>query len=110
MNLSKEIKNQILEALEPLDLEEVILFGSYAYGTPDKYSDIDLYIVTKDNFLPTSFQEKNNIYLKYASRLYELEKKVSIDLIVHTKPMKQKFIELNSSFCKKLLRDGVKII
>ncbi|HRF57283.1 MAG TPA: nucleotidyltransferase domain-containing protein [Campylobacterales bacterium] len=28
----------------------MILFGSYTYGTPDENSDIDLYVVTKDDF------------------------------------------------------------
>ena len=29
--------------------EQIYLFGSYAYGKPHKDSDIDLYIVLKDN-------------------------------------------------------------
>jgi predicted nucleotidyltransferase len=30
-------------------VEEIYLFGSYAYGRPSKDSDIDLYVVLKDN-------------------------------------------------------------
>jgi predicted nucleotidyltransferase len=30
-------------------VEQVYLFGSYAYGTPHKDSDYDLYVVLKDN-------------------------------------------------------------
>ena len=29
--------------------EQIYLFGSYAYGTPHKNSDIDIYIVMKDD-------------------------------------------------------------
>jgi hypothetical protein len=46
------IKKEIVEQLKPLDPEKVILFGSYAYGQPTEESDIDLYIVTKDDFIP----------------------------------------------------------
>ena len=41
--LDEKVKNQIIEALKPLDPERVILFGSYAWGNPDKDSEIDLY-------------------------------------------------------------------
>ena len=83
------------------------MFGSYAYGNPRKDSDIDLYIITKDNFIPQSFKEKSEIYLKYARKLYELEKVFPIDLIVHTKQMNSKFIELNSVFTKEFVEKGI---
>jgi uncharacterized protein len=107
MKLPDEIKNQIIKALKPLDPEKIILFGSYAYGNPHKDSDIDLYIITKDNFIPQSFKEKSEIYLKYARKLYELEKVFPIDLIVHTKQMNSKFIELNSVFTKEFVEKGI---
>jgi predicted nucleotidyltransferase len=56
--LPESIKNEIIENLRPLNPEKVILFGSYAYGSPTNESDVDLYIVTKDNYLPSSFSEK----------------------------------------------------
>jgi len=53
-----KIEQEILNALKPLQLDKVILFGSYAYGTPHKDSDINLYIVTKDNYTPQNYKEK----------------------------------------------------
>jgi len=44
----EEISNEIVEKLKPLDPDRIILFGSYAYGTPTEESDIDLFLV-KDN-------------------------------------------------------------
>jgi len=49
----EEIKDD-LETLKQIILEKVPtdqiwLFGSYAYGTPNKDSDIDIYIVMKDD-------------------------------------------------------------
>ncbi|MDR1786973.1 MAG: nucleotidyltransferase domain-containing protein [Treponema sp.] len=34
--------------LNTVPVERLILFGSYAYGTPHKGSDLDLYVVLKD--------------------------------------------------------------
>jgi predicted nucleotidyltransferase len=35
--------------VDTVPVEQVYLFGSYAYGTPDKDSDYDFYVVLKDN-------------------------------------------------------------
>lgn len=46
MKLDKEIKDEIVKKiLETVNVKKIILFGSYAYGEPTKYSDIDLLIV-----------------------------------------------------------------
>ena len=34
---------------ETVPVESIYLFGSHAYGTPDKDSDLDLYVVFKDD-------------------------------------------------------------
>jgi predicted nucleotidyltransferase len=35
--------------VETVPVEQIYLFGSYAYGTPHKDSDLDLYVILKDN-------------------------------------------------------------
>jgi len=35
--------------LETMPVNEIYLFGSYAYGTPNKDSDFDLYVVIPDD-------------------------------------------------------------
>ena len=47
LNIEK-LKPEIVQALMPLQLDKIILFGSYAYGHPNQNSDIDL-LITKDN-------------------------------------------------------------
>lgn len=42
------LKHEIVERLKPLDPDKIILFGSYAYGTPTEESDIDLFLVKND--------------------------------------------------------------
>ena len=40
-----KIESEIVERLAPLEPEKIILFGSYAYGSPTEDSDIDLFLV-----------------------------------------------------------------
>ena len=101
-----EIIVQIQLSLQQLNVSKVILFGSYAKGAESDESDIDLLVVTKDNFLPESFAKKMEIKLKIATALKSVRKFVDIDLIVHTKPMFEKFIQLNSGFKREILSTG----
>ena len=100
------IKHEIVERLKPLDPDKIILFGSYAYGTPTEDSDIDLYVVTKDDFIPQSWKEKSDLTKKVSKTLRDLRTKFAIDLIVHTKQMNNKFRELDSSFSREILNRG----
>ena len=106
----EELKHEIVERLKPLDPEKVILFGSYAYGIPNEDSDIDLYVVTKDEFIPQSFKEKMSVTMKVSKAIDEICIKYPTDLIAHTKSMHQKFIELDSMFSRKILRDGISLL
>ncbi|MCL2319385.1 MAG: nucleotidyltransferase domain-containing protein [Treponema sp.] len=41
--------NKLMELIiNTLPVEQIYLFGSYAYGTPHKDSDLDLYVILKD--------------------------------------------------------------
>ncbi|MDA8160643.1 MAG: nucleotidyltransferase domain-containing protein [Desulfobacteraceae bacterium] len=104
--LSEELKGQLLRRLLTLSPRKIILFGSHAYGQPGKDSDIDLLVVTSDDFLPDNFAEKNAIYLRVANVILDLEKQYPIDLIVHTKSMHEKFINLDSMFARNITATG----
>jgi predicted nucleotidyltransferase len=97
---------QIIEKLKPLNPHKVILFGSHAYGTATKDSDIDLLVVTNDDVMPKNFRENMGFYLKVARTLSEIKRKIPVDLIVHTIPMHERFIELGSMFSKEILSKG----
>jgi uncharacterized protein len=43
-----EYISQIVERIKQEQPEKIILFGSYAYGNPDKESDIDLFVIAID--------------------------------------------------------------
>ena len=101
-----EIITQIDLSLRHLNVSKVILFGSYSKGTQTVDSDIDLLVVTKDDFVFDSFAQKMKIKLEISTALNPLRKFADIDLIVHTKPMFERFILLNSGFKKEIINSG----
>ena len=100
------ILNEIKDRLIPDGVEKLVLFGSYANGTPDENSDIDLLVVTSDRLMPRNYAEKSSIYLRIAKKIDELRRQIPIDLIVHTHSMHQKFIEMDSLFSREILNSG----
>ena len=96
----------IVENLKALRPYKIILFGSYAYGEPNADSDIDVLVVLNTERMPKNFRENMENKLLVRNTLWELSKKTPIDLIVHTKPMYQKFNALGSMFSKELLEKG----
>ncbi len=104
------LTQQILERLRPLDPEQVILFGSHAWGTPEKESDVDIYLVTKDDFIPQNFEQKKQLRLKVARAVRDLQKTTPIDIITHTRAMHKKFVENDSVFCRAIMQKGVRLL
>ncbi|MDO8930443.1 MAG: nucleotidyltransferase domain-containing protein [Bacteroidota bacterium] len=100
---------QLKEKLKELNPYRVFLFGSYAYGTPHIDSDIDLLVVTNDEFIPQTFQEKTNLYISVSEHILNISKQVPVDLIVYTLPMYKQFIETGSPFSKEILSKGIVI-
>ena len=56
--------------------------------------------------IPTSFSEKSKIYLRISNSISDIKQEFSVDLIVHTKPMHRKFIEIDSLFARELQLKG----
>ena len=96
----------LVEKLKLTQPEKIILFGSYAYGNPSDSSDLDILVVTGDNSIPVSFEEKSKIYLRVSLTISDIRKEFPVDLIVHTKAMHQLFIENSSLFAREILTKG----
>lgn len=65
----EQIKNKIISALLPLQPEKVILFGSYAKNTEHDDSDVDIYIVSNEDYLPVTHAENMRHYSIVDARL-----------------------------------------
>ena len=97
---------QLKDRLRELDPYLLLLFGSYAYGNPHKDSNIDLLVVTNDEFTLENYNERIDIQLSISKHIFEIAKQVPIDLIVYTIPMYKRFIEQNSNFVQEILTKG----
>ncbi|MDR2763172.1 MAG: nucleotidyltransferase domain-containing protein [Planctomycetaceae bacterium] len=71
-----EIVNRLVSVYNPIS---IYLFGSYAWGTPNKNSDYDLCVIVEDN-------EKNQKQrpLKGYKALMNMKNRKAVDLIVYT--------------------------
>ncbi|HPR33506.1 MAG TPA: nucleotidyltransferase domain-containing protein [Prolixibacteraceae bacterium] len=96
----------IVEALKKASPEKIILFGSFAYGTPTENSDLDLIIITKDEHIPSSFSEKMKLYHTFNPLIREFRKSTPIDLIIYTKGMYQALQERGSMFAREIQQKG----
>jgi len=55
----EQVKNTIMKKLQPINPNKIILFGSYAYGTPTEDSDLDICII--EDKIISKVKEKKKI-------------------------------------------------
>ncbi|MEM5788425.1 MAG: nucleotidyltransferase domain-containing protein [Syntrophobacteraceae bacterium] len=103
----EEIRKEILERLVAgANIRKVIVFGSYASGSPGLDSDVDILVVTDDDSTPQNFEESMEHYHRISSVLREIKRRIPIDLIVHTKQMHEEFMRQGSMFAKEITERG----
>ena len=90
----QELSDRIVQEFHP---ERIVLFGSYAYGTPTPTSDLDLLVV-----LP--FQGKG------AQKALEILRRTnptfSVDMIVRTPEQVHQRVAQNDFFLREILEKG----
>lgn len=97
---------EIIQAFEPLHPYKVILFGSYAHGTADEHSDIDLLVVLDSHTVPSNFKEKMQLHSQVARKLRHLRRAVPMDIIVQTRPLYKEFRQTASMFARNIQQNG----
>lgn len=100
---TENILSEITAILKQYGIEKVILFGSYAYGTPNMYSDIDL-LVIKD--IPENETRDFRIKLKKALWIKLGKLNYSFDILVDNEQRIQKRIEMGDLFYKEIYSKG----
>lgn len=96
----------IVARLQQVDPAKIILFGSQASGEANEASDLDLIVVINSDEMPTTHREKQDMYLEVARSLRDIRREISIDLIVHTRPMHARFMAMGSAFSREVQRKG----
>jgi uncharacterized protein len=99
-NIERNIR-AYLDELERIGIhvQQAILFGSYATGNYDEWSDIDLAIVSED-FAGNRFEDRNKI------------RKITLKVNSDISPMPYRPEDFNESdyFVREILETGIRII
>ena len=88
--------NHIVQNFNP---EKVILFGSYAYGKPNKWSDVDVLVVMDtppDGEVSTAMTISNSLPPHW----------FSIEIVVRSQATIERRIPLGDWFLKEIMRHG----
>jgi predicted nucleotidyltransferase len=95
-----KLKELIISAMP---VEQIYLFGSYAYGKPHKDSDLDLYVVLKDDIPMRDLDAGLQIRLAIARK-----KSMPVDIIAKKK---RDFVaRLDDITLERIVnRDGIRI-
>ncbi len=101
---SKENLNKVINELVKLISKEILikgvyLFGSYANGNANRYSDIDLAIIS-DDFEGDRFNDRK--------KLNHFIIKTSLDFELH--PFKTEDFTMENPFALEIIRTGKKIL
>jgi uncharacterized protein len=97
-DLNQIIEKVLLLISKDFPLKEAYLFGSYVSGNAEKYSDIDLAIVS-DKFEGSRFFDKRKLF-KYLLNS-------STDVELH--PFRPEDFNEDNPFVKEIIRTGIKI-
>ncbi|MFP4461737.1 MAG: nucleotidyltransferase domain-containing protein [Thermotogota bacterium] len=107
--ISNELKESIIENLKSIEPKKIIIFGSFCNGCETPDSDLDIYVVTNQDFIPKNFREKKEIYLNVSQKIRKLRQLYPIDLIVHTKKMYEEAYKKGNAFIDEINRTGIVI-
>ena len=106
-NNISEIKQNLSEISQiiarTVPVESIYLFGSYAYGTPTKDSDLDLYIVFKDEM-----QMRELDAITAVSMAIYPKKKLPMDIL----GLKQNRFHIRKMYAtleRKIVKEGIKL-
>lgn len=88
----------IKSAFQKYDAEKIILFGSWARGEGDRYSDVDLIVVVRTN----------KRFLDRLAGFYEAWSiPVPVDILVYTPEEFAEMVDEENPLIMKAIREGV---
>jgi len=82
--------------------DNIILFGSYAYGTPDENSDIDVAVIVKKSDLP-QYKRSRVGYSRVRGFGYPVE------ILVFTEDEVERLKRIKTSLVSTILDKGLKL-
>jgi predicted nucleotidyltransferase len=98
VSVGSSLRPAIQKIVDELQPEKIVLFGSYAYGTPNPHSDVDLLVVMKTRATPKERSWK-------VSRLL-LPRPFPVDILVKTPREIETALKSGDFFLKEILTRG----
>ncbi len=95
----EDVKNRLKEAYKP---REIYLFGSFAWGSPDPQSDLDLLIVVAAS--DEKPHKRARIGIESLKGL-----KIAKDIIVYTSDEFERLSADVSTLCYKIKKEGIRL-
>jgi uncharacterized protein len=95
--------NVLMEKFEP---EQVFLFGSYAYGNPDRGSDVDLLVVKK---MEKSSREEATAIRRAFRPLRHSVANLAFDILVRDPEDLQSRLQKGAAFHSAIVRNGIRL-
>ena len=92
--------------VERFDPDQVVLFGSYAYGNPTKDSDVDLLVVKKTEKSP---REEASAIRKAFQPLRRSVANLAFDIMVRDPEDLQERIAKGGAFHSAIIRNGIRL-
>ncbi len=98
-NMIEKIKNKLVNVYDPL---KIYIFGSYAWGTPTKDSDLDILIIV-------SKSDEKSYRRSIKGELALADFLVSRDILVYTKDEFNQRADDRVTLCYKVKHEGMPI-
>lgn len=98
-----ELNNLIKEIHSVFDISSIYLFGSYAYGTPNEDSDLDICIITDDK------SKRKVEIMKIVRKAMAKVQSKPIDLLVYYSDEFNERSKSEFTLEGKIFHEGVKI-
>ncbi|MBI1935137.1 nucleotidyltransferase domain-containing protein [Candidatus Woesearchaeota archaeon] len=100
-NIEKTLVSITKKIIDRYNPQKIILFGSYAYGSPKRDSDIDLLIIKKTNAKHIDRAVKIREILREENSMFALEP------LIYTPQEVNERLEMEDDFMKNIIEKGV---
>jgi len=109
MSLSADVISKIVQCLIGLNVYKIILFGSYARGTANEDSDIDLVVLLDTDEFAKTVDERLNRRRPISTALLEVNYQFPMDIIVYSKGEFEFLDKKESDFIREIKNTGIEI-
>ena len=109
MSLSADVISKIVQCLIGLNVYKIILFGSYARGTANEDSDIDLLVILDTDEFAKTVDERLERKQPINKSIREIRKNFAMDIVVYSKGEFEFLDKKESDFIREIKNTGIEI-